>query len=1530
MLVRNQSEVIIENSSFISNRAKTNGPVLATTESGGIQVNISRSRFERNVAEEGNGGALWLIDSKITLKNGVQFISNVADHHGGAIYMNKSLGLNVSDTLFQNNACHLSKGGAIFVLSSNDSVAHVRRSIFKGNSANGVMGMGGAIAFGYTGKHVERALEISGDVLFLKNTARVNGGAVIVYNTKATVCVMSTFVGNSVQGAAGGLQLMFSENHLTEGAVMHVTVKAAHFFNNRAIVHGGGAMFLFGAVHTMVLNSTFIQNSGNNGGVVYSKRATKIEFHNNCQFKQNKASQNGGSLFVRGTEVNITNCSFIGNEGERGGSINAKDGDGDTIHIQDSVFEGNGANDSGGAIHIENLKTSRGQDTRITMVHISFSNNWSSRNENLKGFGGALRLVGPGIAATINASRFEKNTAHWGGSVYLDETFSTTFNGVRFLNNSANLGGALYIIPLERELVSVYDRTTLNRSSLDRNQAHRGGAIFARPNRQIPGELSEPSNSQLIIHNSKFRKNRARDVGGGLFLALMNATFESCFFLKNVAVHNDRKGVEVRDVIHSHLAGGALYASDGSSVTVSKTKFTENKAYGRGGAVCIVDALLNCTNHCTFQKNTGLYGGGIFGALSSANNDSRHQTLLHCTGCLFLANKAQKGGTVFCSVSIVALKLFSLALGGIYASIPITHNVVKESQMNCSNNTSQMVDPWMSVENGSRANVIYLNPLQMQNNSAEITGRSIFTTEPFAVTVVTEKKETKNLVGYVNGTKNENDDVYDFSSIAHTVKNESKSLRDLNRGNTGQELGFLKFRILDYFGQTVNGSRIVVELRDCPNCSLECCSTDRVTDQEKNSSIAMVVASRIASNGRVSFEDLQISDGRSGYRKYPLWACFIDEGEEPASLNPRLVNISFRGCYPMEKRNNETGSCEECDAGQYYEQKNVNDCKVCPDQADCKGLTIIPKQGFWHRTSVSNKIYRCRPKQACTEDKNNSRRDAATNAHKENRTLTFNDTLYNQCKSGYEGLICGSCQENHGRWNHICIKCYDVVVMWFLLLATILWNLLILMVFIYSARSLVNRVHFNQQATAQHQGIQTPVPLMVRQPNQQIQMIPVTSRMLGNASSLQESISLSSASLTVSADVGRQVPQSRSCRRRRQFQETIASDPLPLANPLSEAFKIVLNFMQVVYLAGLLSEDLPGFFNWSIIPFDSLNPIETVFFIADCLLKENADRAVIRMTLQALFPVCLFLLVCLVPTLLLIFKRNIKFGLKDVQLVALCTIYLYFGPETMTLLRFLDRVSISDEDSDFNSSSFWRIDTSVKFFQGSHAYVVGFIVFPLLLALVIVFPSSLFVTLKKHKEQMQEEDVVSIYGFLYKGYEPGYYYWEIVIVIRKTLIAILFVFVHNAELQSMFIALLLAFFLSLQLIVSPFIASFPGLNRLESLSLGVSAIVFWGVALMLQSYDLGETPLFYSIAGVTLFILSATAVVMIIGLYIATQEFLNDKLVESRDCEDKRSAESLPIMKKLYKLAGFYFRRFSSCLIQKSDRQLSANGGVRV
>eukprot|EP00210_Caulerpa_lentillifera_P003769 g3601.t1 len=1453
MLLGDKSEVIIENSRFINNSARTNGAVLSTEDNGGAHLSIADSRFEGNVAE----------------------------YHGGAIYINKSLGLNVSDTLFQNNACHLGKGGAIFVLSSNDSVAQIRRSIFKRNSANGVMGMGGAIAFGYTGKHVERALEISDDVLFLKNTARVSGGAVIVYDTDATVHVLSTFVGNSAQGAAGGLHLMFPDDRLMTGGYTNAALSTANFFSNVAHVRAGGAMFVYSHILLRMSNSNFTENNAERGGAMYLDNTKKPINISSSDFMRNTVVTSGGSIHLQGTtNIAVIDSSFKHNAGKRGGALSAIGGK--TLEVTYCMFENNSAHYGGGAINLESSETERGKELKTTMMNSTFLNNKSNVTGSRDGFGGALRLSGAGVETTLLNCHFESNEAKWGGSVYIDEAFETEMHNTSYSKNAADLGGAIYVVPLERKLCGKNDLTKLISCVLNENEAKGGGAIFARPDRPYSCDMFASPNPSLTMIDCSLLHNRADEFGGGLFLAFVNVNIETCTFRSNTAKESNASTIERVEGIMRH-SGGAVYVSSGSFISLSDTKFVSNNATGRGGAVCVADALFNCTNNCTLEENEAHNGGAIYCSVSSDEAHFGHFPVLNCTNCSLYSNKANRGGGIYTSY---------------HGAIQCIDNQNTCQEMN--ENTSN--DEAMAQDSFQREIVVILKDMKVENNKAA-NGNDIFSNCPRTIGIIRQLK-SDNLVQYVKNTPNEQSYIYNVSSSACRIECENHSLVDLNRWDTSKEMSQLAFKILDCFGQPATNARIVAELTAYKN-GVDCCNASKEVNMSFEGE-----RKRVTDNATLNFGGLNISNGKDGSRNQTLCVSFDDEGEEHVMLNSILINISFRECFMMmEKTDSDTGNCKKCEPGQHYDH-NHQTCKNCPENANCGGLWIIPHEGFWHATSVSNDIRECRPKEACTKDIDNNRRDAAIKAHEHYTILSYNDTSYNQCDKGYRDLICGSCETDYGRWNRYCVKCNNVEVMWMSFLATIVWNLFVLMVFIFSARNLIARVHFNQQVTAQREIEMTQRGS--RNAQEEFHSFPQLQRHNSSPISAPQFAHSSSDRRSVLTEIRQSLRSTRSVLRWRRFQETIASEPLPLANPLSEALKIVLNFMQVIYLAGLLSEDLPSFFKWSLIPFDSLNLTETVFLVTDCLLKPTGDRAVIRMTLQALFPVFLFLLICLLPTVLLLFKRNIKFGIKEVQLVALCTIYLYFGPEIRTLLTFLDNVNIEDGNTDLGASNFWFYDTSVSFMQGPHAYVVGLIVLPVLIALTIGFPFALFFTLKKQKDRMHEEEVVSSYGFLYKGYDAEHYYWETVIFVRKIVIAALSVFVQNPELQSIFISIVLMFFLSLQLTIHPFTSSFPALNRLETLSLTVSFLVFSGVSLMLSSNALNKDKLVKGIGWVLILVLMGTVLLMVFGLIGAGRDFINDKMIEKGLYPDKSSLESVSFSTKIARLMGFYIKAFLS------------------
>lgn len=163
-----------------------------------------------NIVQEGSGGALWLQRSNVTFQDRVKFVRNRAEHQGGATFLREYEAIQISETSFEDNSCLLGRGGAVLISPLGEAECRIRRSIFARNSANGVMGSGGAIAVTDTTLDAPPMIDLAPDVLFMNNTARISGGAVAVNGTNNMINASSVFFGNTVQGDGGGICIIVS------------------------------------------------------------------------------------------------------------------------------------------------------------------------------------------------------------------------------------------------------------------------------------------------------------------------------------------------------------------------------------------------------------------------------------------------------------------------------------------------------------------------------------------------------------------------------------------------------------------------------------------------------------------------------------------------------------------------------------------------------------------------------------------------------------------------------------------------------------------------------------------------------------------------------------------------------------------------------------------------------------------------------------------------------------------------------------------------------------------------------------------------------------------------------------------------------------------------------------------------------------------------------------------------------------------------------------------------------------------------
>ena len=161
-----------------------------------------------------------------------------------------------------------------------------------------------------------------------------------------------------------------------------------------------GGVYADGGSLTME-SSTFEDNYASIGGGLISDGAT-VTASDDTAFTNNTASDDGGGALLLDGSV-WSGGEFTGNEASYGGGMSAWIiDDGDTIEIEDAVFDDNDADASGGGIYI----------------------------------------IGD---ATLTGMSFTSNTADYGGALFLDETTTYIINSVVEDNIVNYWGGGAYV-----------------------------------------------------------------------------------------------------------------------------------------------------------------------------------------------------------------------------------------------------------------------------------------------------------------------------------------------------------------------------------------------------------------------------------------------------------------------------------------------------------------------------------------------------------------------------------------------------------------------------------------------------------------------------------------------------------------------------------------------------------------------------------------------------------------------------------------------------------------------------------------------------------------------------------------------------------------------------------------------------------------------------------------------------------------------------------------------------------------------------
>lgn len=452
----------IENVNFVNNTSSAQAGAIYGNS---VLIALDNVSFVANSSVL--GGAMHFSKGELTTKN-CQFIGNISEDNGGAIYLTNDTTVYVDGTEDGNNGSIFSynvgqNGGAL--LAAGETTLY--NTTFDHNTATAG---GGAV---YVNTGICNAYGVS-----FTNNASTTGQAGALYVNTTVNTYACTFNGNATgSGKNGGAVYVTGAGYYTDGVADDAT-QASTFENNTAANYGG-AIGSNGSVN--LYYSTFRSNTALYGGAVYvaqddGKNHTVTIDH--CTFERNEATGTsstigGGALAATKTiPVTIIGGSFTENvSAYYGGAISVAGTSSITISGGTTITANVGK--TGSALYFK----TKGQ---VTVSDITLE-------DNLNGTNGVI-YVGDGTADlrhTFTGVTASGNSANKGGVFYISGGYVTitdsTLTGNAASGNDG-WGGAIYI--------SATNRLIVNNSTISGNEAKLGGGIYAT-GASIAYELNE-------------------------------------------------------------------------------------------------------------------------------------------------------------------------------------------------------------------------------------------------------------------------------------------------------------------------------------------------------------------------------------------------------------------------------------------------------------------------------------------------------------------------------------------------------------------------------------------------------------------------------------------------------------------------------------------------------------------------------------------------------------------------------------------------------------------------------------------------------------------------------------------------------------------------------------------------------------------------------------------------------------------------------------------------------------------------------
>lgn len=644
-------------------------------DAGDTNVLLKDLTIEKNEGKQGGGVHIEnsqnvtidhciIRDNKTTevSKNG----SDVSVGAGGGVFVSDNSHVTITDSQILDNTG--TRGGGIYT--EHSTVEVVEKSEIKNNIATDVpsgasnsnKGLGGGIySFDSTLTVTDSTISdneakgstsliISNDGELSSSTLGNGGGGICAVGKKSDVTLDKvTVTGNKATsnvstnlGAGGGIE--------AQGGSL--TVKDSTISNNNARGNGGGIFSAEGNVLD-VSGSTIKGNKGNNGGGIHtgeardaSKTPSKATI-TDTKVLENEAigSGEGGGVYV-GTRADATlkGCTVANNKSvSTGGGIAAKLG---TVTLDDTTVENNQAVNGGGLFHLgiavpgsltlQNGSVIRNNSASSMGGGLFLWGNVGLKSDNSE-ISGNKALYGAGIAASQYTAAFASPKLElvdtkvnnngdastvMGGGIYAASGVTVTSKNTKFLGNTANTAGGI--------LLYLNSSADLDNSEVSGNKATgNGGGVCVY---DATCSLTT-SNGTVFRENSGYR-------GGGIFSSGGTVTVEDSTFEKNTATDD----------------GGAIAATQKSTLTVRSSKVLENKAADTAGGILAEKSTLEVTDSI-IDGNRASLGGGLYISDIDAPGETKEDKPEHTITRTEITNNTADGQGIGGGIYLGAQKL---------------------------------------------------------------------------------------------------------------------------------------------------------------------------------------------------------------------------------------------------------------------------------------------------------------------------------------------------------------------------------------------------------------------------------------------------------------------------------------------------------------------------------------------------------------------------------------------------------------------------------------------------------------------------------------------------------------------------------------------------------------------------------------------------------------------------------------------------------------------------------------------------------